>query len=676
MCGIFGIVTPDPGHYPGRTIRHHVEALFTLSESRGKEASGIAVKQNGSIHVLKEPISASSMIRSVPFKTIIDLLLKNASDPDLQSNPSLSLIGHSRLVTNGSQELNSNNQPVIKEGVIMVHNGIVVNEHALWRQYPEIQRLYEVDTEIIASLLHTTMKQTGSLEEATQTVFADIYGETSIAVLFTDQDKLLIATNTGSLYGCMTTSQDLFMFASERFILAQAMKEHTIRNIWKGVPIFHISAGSGCIVDTNQLVISTFHLPGSKGSLEPIRTTNPAQIIDHSHYGRPTANLSPKPRLTKAAGAVKSVQERHLHRCSRCILPETFPYISFDEQGICNYCRSYTPVRYLGTDALETIVAPHRKNSGEPDCLVAFSGGRDSSYMLHYVKTVLNMNPIAFTYDWGMVTDLARRNQSRICGQLGVEHIVISADIEKKRRYIHNNLEAWLKKPDLGMVPILMAGDKQFYYFAHTLMKQTGVDLIFSGGNPFEKTDFKLGFCGIHEDDTRSRGLLTGISLMNKLKLFTYYGRQYLKNPGYINDSLFDTIHAFYSSYILPDAYVYFYHYVPWDEEKIMAVLRTEYDWEYAGDTSATWRIGDGTAAFYNYIYATIAGFSEFDTFRSNQVREGLMTRGAALKLVHEENAPRYEALRWYADTVGFDLNDALETIGNVPQLSGKGTER
>jgi len=63
-----------------------------------------------------------------------------------------------------------------------------------------------------------------------------------------------------------------------------------------------------------------------------------------------------------------------------------------------------------------------------------FSGGRDSSYALHYIVKELGLKPIAFSYDWGMLTDLGRRNQARMCGKLGVEHILISADIRKKTR--------------------------------------------------------------------------------------------------------------------------------------------------------------------------------------------------------------------------------------------------
>ena len=50
------------------------------------------------------------------------------------------------------------------------------------------------------------------------------------------------------------------------------------------------------------------------------------------------------------------------------------------------------------------------------------------------------MNPIAITYDWGMVTDLARRNQARICGALGIEHVIVAADIPKKREVILKNI--------------------------------------------------------------------------------------------------------------------------------------------------------------------------------------------------------------------------------------------
>lgn len=45
-----------------------------------------------------------------------------------------------------------------------------------------------------------------------------------------------------------------------------------------------------------------------------------------------------------------------LKRCTRCILPETFPGIEFDEDGVCNYCRDYEPVKVFGEEAFEKVL--------------------------------------------------------------------------------------------------------------------------------------------------------------------------------------------------------------------------------------------------------------------------------------------------------------------------------
>jgi hypothetical protein len=353
-------------------------------------------------------------------------------------------------------------------------------------------------------------------------------------------------------------------------------------------------------------------------------------------------------------------------------LPETVPYIRYDEDGVCNYCRNFEHrggTNLKGEKALKEFVDQYRSNSGEPDCIVGFSGGRDSTYGLDYIKNELGMNPIAFTYDWGMVNDNARRNQARVCSKLGVEQIVISADIQEKREFIRRNLEAWLRRPDLGMVPLLMAGDKQFYYYFHKVREQTGVKLfIFCGGHEIEETPFKYGFCGVDHGVDTVMNRLTGISGRNKFKLISYYAGQYLLNPHYFNKSMLDTLFAYYSTYILPDDYLYLYHYIEWDEKTIVSTIRKKFDWEIAPDTIATWRIDDGTAPFYNYIYLSRAGFTEFDNFRSHQIREGKLTREEAFELIKEENKPRLEAIEWYAQAVGFDINRAINIINSAPK--------
>ena len=57
-----------------------------------------------------------------------------------------------------------------------------------------------------------------------------------------------------------------------------------------------------------------------------------------------------------------------------------------------------------------------------------------------------------------------------------------------------------------------------------------------------------------------------------------------------------------------------------------------------------------------------MAGFSEHDTFRSNQVREGDLTREDALKLAYDENKPRYQNIRWY-DCINLDFEKVIKEL-------------
>jgi hypothetical protein len=284
------------------------------------------------------------------------------------------------------------------------------------------------------------------------------------------------------------------------------------------------------------------------------------------------------------------------------------------------------------------------------------------------VKEELGLNAIAYTYDWGMVTDLARRNIARICGKLGVENIIVAADMHWKRENIKKNITAWLKKPELGMIPLFMAGDKFFFYYAHKIKKQLGIDLEIWGVNDLENTNFKTGFAGLKPQFDKKR--IYSISIYNQMKLFGFVGKNLLQNPGYINQSILDSLGSFASRYITPkEDYYHMFDYAHWNEKHIEDTIINNYDWEKSVDTDSTWRIGDGTASFYNYVYTLVAGFSENDTFRSNQIREGSITRSEALELVYKENIPRYNSLKWYLEIIDLDYQSTIKRINSIPSL-------
>jgi hypothetical protein len=250
-----------------------------------------------------------------------------------------------------------------------------------------------------------------------------------------------------------------------------------------------------------------------------------------------------------------------------------------------------------------------------------------------------------------------------MCSKLNVENIIFADDILKKRNYIKKNVVAWLKKPHLGMVNLFTAGDKHFFRHVQTAKKRTGLKLDLWGINPYELTHFKSGFLGVPPDFELKDVYASG--LLKQLKYHAKRFNQMFKNPYYLNSSIFDNLYGeIYRSIVNKTNHYSIFDFYKWNEAEVDETLKL-YDWEKSVDTKSTWRIGDGAAAFYNYIYYTMAGFSEHDTFRSNQIREGDITREEALELVKIEGKPRFENIKWFLQILNLDFKDTISIINS-----------
>lgn len=655
MCGILGFIASEQAGFSPEEKASAFNRLLILSASRGKEASGLAARTDDDILVCKLPLSPQRIVKQSQYKTT----LREASHAK-----TFIAVGHSRLVTNGLKTTANNNQPVMKHGMTCVHNGIIVNAEELWTEVPS-SRTCDVDSEIILSVLQSDLDSGEPLPTALRRTLPRLKGSASVAILFEDRPALALMTNTGSLYVLEDEARTFLAFASEEHILNEWIRQGALRG--RASKTTHFKAGTCRLIGLPGLTCRTIE-PDVEIPRETPRSIRDVSPASSGLVFKNALRTNPLTGVPRFAEQFQQCMERsgNLRRCRKCILPESMPMMAFDADGVCHYCRDYTAPAPEGLDALRRLLKPYRSSDDRPDCIVGFSGGRDSSYMLHVLKRELKMNPIAYTYDWGMVTDLARRNQARMCGALGIEHILVSADIDFKRDNIRQNVAAWLHRPRLGMIPLFMAGDKQYFTHAYQLKKQTGIPLLFIGESPYEKTDFKTGFCGLKEKGGQLSYALTSI---NKLRMMAFYGKEFIRNPRYLNSSLADTLSAFHAYYLAKRGYHNLYNYVAWDEAIIDQTLKSQYDWESAADTDSTWRIGDGTASFYNYIYFVMAGFSEHDTFRSNQIRAGLISREDALKAAQRENQPRYESIKWYCDTIGIDMERALQIVHAAPKV-------
>lgn len=604
MCGIFGIFSDNKS-----VIHNDLRLLAKYAQERGSDSSGLMYINNDKYKSVSSDVPISKLITTWDY------------------GDSNFVAGHSRLATDGVED----NQPILIEDSLTIHNGIICNADYLWNNNKRISRL-TIDSEIIPVIIQEEKALCKSLKEIETSLFSQCEGVVCAAVLIPSDGQLMLFSNNGSLYTGF--KEEFLYFASESWPLKQI----------------------GC-VNVEQL----------NGSIEWSLPKSDKKISETKLKSGQRVNLLPQFNFISSEVKLLKYETPNLKRCSSCVLPETMPFIRFDFDGVCNYCNNYTPRNQPKPfSVLEELLKPYRR-SGTPDCIVPFSGGRDSSYGLHLIVKELGMNPIAYTYDWGMVTDLGRRNISRMCSSLGVENIIIAANIGLKRKNIRKNLLAWLKKPHLGMMALLTAGDKHFFRHVETVKRQTGISLNLWGVNPLEVTHFKTGFLGMPPSFEEKRVYTNGM-----MGQFQYHRRRFsqmLVNPGYFNSSLFDTLSGeYWRSINKKTDYFHLFDFWEWNERETDEVLAS-YNWEFAKDTSTSWRIGDATAAFYNYVYYTVAGFTEHDTFRSNQIREGAITREEALELIKVENQPRYESTKWYLDAINLDFKDVIDCVNRIPKM-------
>jgi tRNA(Ile)-lysidine synthase TilS/MesJ len=130
-------------------------------------------------------------------------------------------------------------------------------------------------------------------------------------------------------------------------------------------------------------------------------------------------------------------------RCTRCILPETFPNITFDDRGVCSYCREVGDVQQLAVerqalqsqlDALFHEAKANPKSGAIYDVVVAYSGGKDSTYTLKLLRERYQLNCLAVTIDNGFLSESTFENCRTIADRLSVDHIFFKPAFDFMRR--------------------------------------------------------------------------------------------------------------------------------------------------------------------------------------------------------------------------------------------------
>ena len=139
----------------------------------------------------------------------------------------------------------------------------------------------------------------------------------------------------------------------------------------------------------------------------------------------------------KLTASIESFEEKQpkgvkkIIYCKKCLMPNSRPRIAFDSKGVCNACRNAEAKKEINWEERKNefvkLVEPYRSKNGSWDCIVPWSGGKDSSSIAYRLKFDLGMNPLLVTFSPMIPNAVGNHNREEMI-RLGFDHVFFRPD--------------------------------------------------------------------------------------------------------------------------------------------------------------------------------------------------------------------------------------------------------
>ena len=333
--------------------------------------------------------------------------------------------------------------------------------------------------------------------------------------------------------------------------------------------------------------------------------------------------------------------------CSNCVIPETAETHSFSKDGTCSVCNQIE-IKQNKIDwkkrgeKFEDLLENYR-GKGKYDCIVPFSGGKDSVFALWYVTKKLNLKPLVVRFNHLFMRDVVEKNTDKCIKKLGVDFIDFkpSSKIVKKmmiETLIRRGDFCWHCHAGVAAFPIRVAIEKN-------------IKLILYGEPSAEYSSF-YSYDDFEELTVEkfNRNVNLGI---NAEDIVGMINERFPEEKIQLRDV---------EPWIFPDQRTlninkikatYLGNYMPWDVRKQVEIIKKELDWE--GDQV------EGIPAEYDYekIECVLQGVRDYTKFLkrgfgrtshlvSIDIRNKRMTREKGMELVKNNDGFKPHALEYF----------------------------
>lgn len=337
---------------------------------------------------------------------------------------------------------------------------------------------------------------------------------------------------------------------------------------------------------------------------------------------------------------------REVRYCRRCVISNQRPTstpefrnsperrigtIAFDEHGVCDACRYADAKEQIDWEErerqLERLCDRYRSTSGAYDCLVPGSGGKDSCYQAHVLKTKFGMHPLTVTWPPILYTEIGWRNFKNWLAVGGFDNLTWNQNPQTLKLLTRLSIENLLHPFQTFILGQKNLGPK--------MAARLGIPLVFYGeneaeyGNPIADTTTSLRSQAYHAAQHRQELRLAGVPLA---ALISDYGLGYGDLEPYLpaDAAAFDQI----------DLQVHYLgYYLKWTPQEAYY-----YAAEHCGFQANPFRT-EGTYSKYNSLDDKIDGLHYYTTYikfgigratydAAQEIRNRHLTREEGIALV------------------------------------------
>jgi len=351
--------------------------------------------------------------------------------------------------------------------------------------------------------------------------------------------------------------------------------------------------------------------------------------------------------------------------CTNCLFPDTKPELGFDENGVCDACRSAQEKEKIDWKSrkkeLEKILEKYKSKDGSNyDCIIPVSGGKDSHYQAHMIKNEFGLNPLLVSFHPRDFTELGRKNIENV-KNFGVDCIEFSANpiiYKKLSKFGFMELGdcAWPEHIGIFTVPVQIAVSYKIpliVWGENPQMEYGGPESVRSSS--FLDREWNVKHGGYFLDKIKPEDMVKyGIELKD-LKPYLYPTDEQIKEVGVTG--------------------IFLGHYLKWDARSQLEIVKKHGFNVNEGPNEGTYtnyeNLDTKYVGLHDYFKFLKFGFGRATDHSSIDIRNNRLTREEGLKLVkHHDGKIPVKYLNEFLDEFEISREDFLKVCDKFTNKS------